>query len=148
MLASGRNRWTTEKSSLLMLMISATSRRAVGLSRPIAIIGGSRADRQQCSKLDTGTIFAVQRSACSNRVYRRGRRFLDNRAEEYRRLARECLRLVPTVTREDSGRLLIEMARVWIRLATEQETPLNPRIADTSRPAVQQQQPQLRKGRE
>ena len=51
---------------------------------------------------------------------------MDNRAEEYRRLARECLRLVPTVTREDSGRLLIEMARVWIRLATEQETPPAP----------------------
>ena len=52
---------------------------------------------------------------------------MDNRAEEYRRLAHECLRLVRTVTREDSGRLLIEMARVWIRLATEHETPLDPR---------------------
>jgi hypothetical protein len=78
-----------------------------------------------------------------------GRRLLDNRAEEYRRLARECLRLVSTVTREDSGRLLIEMARVWIRLASEQETPLNPRIADTSRPVVQQQQqPQPKKRRD
>jgi hypothetical protein len=78
-----------------------------------------------------------------------GRRLLDNRAEEYRRLARECLRLVSTVTREDSGRLLIEMARVWTRLASEQQTPLNPRIADTSRPVVQQQQqPQPKKRRE
>jgi hypothetical protein len=75
---------------------------------------------------------------------------LDNRAEEYRRLAPECLRLVRTVRREDSGRLLIEMARVWIRLATEHEIPLDPPTADPSRPVVQQQQqqPQLKKRRE
>jgi hypothetical protein len=109
---------------------------------------GSRAVRQQCSKLDTGTIFAAQRFGLAVMAYTsRGRRFLDNRAEEYRRLAGECLRLVSTVTRGDSGRVLIEMARVWIRLATEQETSLNPRIADTPRPAVQQQQ-QLKKGLE
>ena len=72
---------------------------------------------------------------------------MDNRAEEYRRLARECLRLVQTVRRDDSGRLLIEMARVWIRLATEHETPFDPPTADSSRPVVrqQQQQPQLKK---
>ena len=75
---------------------------------------------------------------------------MDNRAEEYRRLARECLQLVSTVTGEDCGRLLIEMARVWMRLATERETPLDPPIADSSRPVVQQQQqqPQLKKRRE
>jgi len=114
-------------------------------------IGGAKAEPGSNVRNSTLERFSQRNvSAGSDGVLGRGRRFLDNRAEEYRRLARECLRLVQTVRREGSGRLLIEMARVWIRLATEHETPLDPRIADSSRPVVQQQQqqPQPKKRRE
>jgi hypothetical protein len=65
---------------------------------------------------------------------------LDNRAEEYRRLARECLRLVATVATEEARALLIEMARVWTRLAAQQDTPIAPGGPDRPQPAIQQQQ--------
>ena len=65
---------------------------------------------------------------------------MNDRAEEYRRLARECLRLVATVTTEEARSSMIEMARVWARLAEEQETRLISRMADTPQPAIQQQQ--------
>jgi hypothetical protein len=57
----------------------------------------------------------------------------DNRAAEYRRLARECLTLVPTIGAEKARFLMIEMARVWTRLADEHEGVLAP-------PGLQQQQ--------
>jgi hypothetical protein len=57
---------------------------------------------------------------------------VESRAEEYRRLAGDCLALVKTVATEEARRVLIEMARVWIRLADE-----------TVRPLVQQQQQQV-----
>jgi hypothetical protein len=44
-----------------------------------------------------------------------------DRANEYRRLARECLEMVHTVSTERTRRSLIEMARVWTRLADEQD---------------------------
>jgi hypothetical protein len=65
---------------------------------------------------------------------------LDTRAEQYRRLARECLRLVATVATEEARALLIEMARVWTRLAAEQAPSIAPGSPDGPQPAVQQQQ--------
>ena len=40
--------------------------------------------------------------------------------EEYRELARECLRVASTTITAESRSLLVEMARVWTRLADEQ----------------------------
>ena len=56
---------------------------------------------------------------------------MEGRAEEYRRLARDCLAWVATVATEEARRALTEMARVWARLADE-----------AARPLVQQQQQQ------
>jgi len=56
---------------------------------------------------------------------------LDNRAEEYRRLAGDCLRLVASVATEEARAALVEMARVWSRLADAPPEPV-----------VQQQQQQ------
>jgi hypothetical protein len=56
----------------------------------------------------------------------------ESRAEEYRRLARDCLEMVKTVSSEQARQGLIEMARVWARLADQQ----------ASAPVFQQQQQQ------
>jgi hypothetical protein len=40
--------------------------------------------------------------------------------EKYRELARECLRAASTTITAESRSLLVEMARVWTRLADEQ----------------------------
>jgi hypothetical protein len=40
--------------------------------------------------------------------------------EKYRELARECLRVASTTITAESRSLLVEMARVWTRLADEQ----------------------------
>jgi len=42
-------------------------------------------------------------------------------SRHYRRLAQECLEMVPTIEHEESRASLIEMARVWIRLAESYE---------------------------
>jgi hypothetical protein len=39
--------------------------------------------------------------------------------EKYRELARECLRVASTTITAESRSLLVEMARVWTRLADE-----------------------------
>ena len=71
----------------------------------------------------------------------RGIVILPNRAAQYRRLARECLALVQSMSSEDARRSLIEMARVWTRLADEQAMALPPMPRpEGSQPAVQQQQ--------
>jgi hypothetical protein len=57
---------------------------------------------------------------------------LETRAEEYRRLAAECLRLVASVATEEARAALVEMARVWGRLADA-----------AAEPAIQQQQQQI-----
>ena len=63
------------------------------------------------------------------------------RAEEYRRLAREALATAQTVASDEARNSLIAMAQVWSRLADEQETmPLPPGAANESQPAIQQQQ--------
>jgi hypothetical protein len=49
---------------------------------------------------------------------------MEGRAEEYRRLARDCLALATTIATEEARRALIEMARVWAKLADEVAPPL------------------------
>ena len=60
---------------------------------------------------------------------------MEGRADQYRRLARECLELTTlassSVSTEPARSMLIEMARVWARLADELEA---------AQPVVQQQQ--------
>jgi hypothetical protein len=59
---------------------------------------------------------------------------MENRADQYRRLAEECLALSRLGGFSMHGRLnLLEMARLWMRLANEQ---------DRARPVLQQQQQQ------
>ena len=80
--------------------------------------------RQSHARANDGT---YRHSARSNRSYlrkARGVRIVEGRAEDYRRLARECLRLVRTVATEEARHALIEMARVWARLADEAPRPL------------------------
>ena len=48
---------------------------------------------------------------------------MNQQADEYRRLARACLRLAST-TEEDGRATLIEMARIWFRLASERDLQL------------------------
>jgi hypothetical protein len=64
---------------------------------------------------------------------------LNKRTDEYRRLARECLRVSKTILTEEAKLALIEMARVWTRLADEQDAALLPR-SEHSQPVMQQQQ--------
>jgi len=72
-----------------------------------------------------------------------GRRVVTReRAEEYRRLAREALAMAQTVASDEARNSLIAMAQVWSRLADEQKAmPLPPGAANESQqPAIQQQQ--------
>jgi hypothetical protein len=69
------------------------------------------------------------------------------KAEKYRRLARECLAMTPTVSTEEARASLMAMAQVWLRLADEQtqgtdlaEIPEPPRAAEPTQPVAQQQQ--------
>jgi hypothetical protein len=64
------------------------------------------------------------------------------RADEYRRLAEECLAMAHTTSTEEARRALLEMARVWTRLADEQDTAFLPNVTDQPQPVVQQQQQQ------
>jgi len=57
------------------------------------------------------------------------------RAEEYRRLAKQCLEMARTISSPDGHDIMVQMARTWLRLAEEQETSIFP-----DRPAAQQQQ--------
>jgi hypothetical protein len=61
--------------------------------------------------------------------------------DEYRRLASECLAVAGRMKTREARLLLIEMARVWLRLANEGRapTPLGP-AADPVQPTRQQQQ--------
>jgi hypothetical protein len=79
-----------------------------------------------------------------------GRPGLNKRAEEYRRLARECLMLAGTGVTPEGHSSLVEMARVWIRLADEQDIATTPLIrpsesTQTDTPQQQQQQVQPKK---
>jgi hypothetical protein len=65
-----------------------------------------------------------------------------NTADQYRRLAQECERIAHTHPPGSSSRTsLVEMARMWERLAQEAAAPMtSPRPTEAQRPAVQQQQ--------
>ncbi|MGA7487582.1 MAG: hypothetical protein WBW74_11680 [Xanthobacteraceae bacterium] len=70
-----------------------------------------------------------------------------SKAQEYRRLAQECLAMARTVSTEEARAALLERSEVWLRLANEQdddradiEGPLAPRPVEAARPVVQQQQ--------
>jgi hypothetical protein len=65
-----------------------------------------------------------------------------SRADEYRRLARECLELVYTVATERARLTLTEMAQTWTRLADEQDQAFPPNVIDQSQPLIQPQQQQ------
>jgi hypothetical protein len=45
-----------------------------------------------------------------------------SRAEEYRRLAQECIDTARTIANEDARDALLQMAQVWQRLAEQKET--------------------------
>ena len=63
-------------------------------------------------------------------------------AARYRRRAQECLEIAPTIQDPDSRASLIDMARVWLRLAAtyvDATASLFP-APETEQPAVQQQQ--------
>jgi hypothetical protein len=53
--------------------------------------------------------------------YQRGQAVTRARAEEYRRLAQECLTTARTVTAVEARAALIERAEFWFRLAKEQD---------------------------
>jgi hypothetical protein len=74
-----------------------------------------------------------------------GKRAVVTRADEYRLRAQECLAAARTATKEARA-TLINMARVWLRVAEELEGPPPPRTADEPQPVIQQQQqPQPKK---
>ena len=68
------------------------------------------------------------------------------RAEEYRRLAQECLGLTRSLSTKEAQVALVDMAAHWLCLAEEQEKgtdiegPIPPSSAAESQPAAQQQQ--------
>ena len=63
-----------------------------------------------------------------------------SRADEYRRLARECLAMAHMMATEETRASLIAMAQSWHRLADEQEASAPPMPVEQARPVVQQQQ--------
>jgi hypothetical protein len=75
------------------------------------------------------------------------RRSKESAAEQYRRLAQQCLEMVPHVQEGEGREALIEMARVWLRLAeTYPEDNWKPSGATKeTQPVVQQQQQVLPK---
>lgn len=93
-------------------------------------------------RISSGTFIdaAAFRLTCVNR--RGPATIVTHRADEYRRLARECLELAATVATEQARRALREMATVWTRLAFEQDRPVSPGLTDAPQPVCQQQQQQ------
>ena len=67
---------------------------------------------------------------------------MTSRADEYRRLARECLAMAHMMATEETRASLIAMAQAWHRLAEEQEASVPPSAVEQFQPAVQQQQQQ------
>jgi hypothetical protein len=63
-------------------------------------------------------------------------------SEHYRRLAQECLEMVPTIEDQESRASLIEMARVLIRLAESysDDKSAPPAATKEARPVIQQQE--------
>ena len=66
-----------------------------------------------------------------------------SRADQYRRLAQECQRIAEAHPPFSSSRIsLLDMARVWERLAQEETDTIPPVLGsiEPERPAMQQQQ--------
>jgi hypothetical protein len=62
--------------------------------------------------------------------------------EQYRRLAQECLEMVPTIQDQEGRDALMEMARVWLRLAESytDDSSILSGVTKETRPVMQQQQ--------
>ena len=78
-------------------------------------------------------------------AYTGGAIIMAGRADEYRRLARECLAIARTTSADEARLTLIEMARVWTRLADDQDVAFLPRAGGHQPIAQQQQQVQPKK---
>jgi hypothetical protein len=70
-----------------------------------------------------------------------------SKAEEYRRLARECLAAARSASTEEGRTALVDMAQHWFRVAAQQDDEsasidgsAPPPAAADSRPVAQQQQ--------
>src|SRR5262249_37758954 len=75
-------------------------------------------------------------------VQTRARAMTRARAEEYRRLAQECLALARTVSTREARANFVAMAETWLRLAEEQDqgSALTVPPPPAEQPAMQQQQ--------
>jgi hypothetical protein len=62
--------------------------------------------------------------------------------EQYRRLAQECLEMAPSIEDQEGRAALIEMARVWLRLAESYKAnnSIPPAATKDTRPVIQEQQ--------
>jgi hypothetical protein len=60
--------------------------------------------------------------------------------EQYRRLAQACLEMVPSIQPGEGRDALIEMARVWLRLAESYDKPIASAASNATRSVLQQQQ--------
>lgn len=75
-------------------------------------------------------------------------RSTDSASEHYRRLAQQCLEMVPTIQDQEGRASLIAMARVWLRLAESHrgDNSIPPGATKETRLVMQQQeQMQLKK---
>jgi hypothetical protein len=63
--------------------------------------------------------------------------------EQYRRLAEACLEMVPSIQPGEGRDALIEMARVWLRLAESYDKSIASAASNEPRPVMQQQQQQV-----
>jgi hypothetical protein len=70
------------------------------------------------------------------------RRSKESAAEQYRRLAQACLEMVPSIQEGEGRDALIEMARVWLRLAESypEDDAIPSGASSETQPVMQQQQ--------
>jgi hypothetical protein len=68
---------------------------------------------------------------------------MSERAEEYRRLAADCLTMARTASNEQTRIALIDQAQTWLRLAEEQEASQPPPATPARPQPVAQQQQQI-----
>ena len=55
-----------------------------------------------------------------------------SRAEDFRRLAQDCLDTACTIPRPEARAILVQMAQLWLRLAEEQEESISPSVVELS----------------
>jgi hypothetical protein len=63
------------------------------------------------------------------------------RAEEYRRLAQQCLETAHTISNEEGRATLLQMAQIWQRLADELAGATEQLVEATPPPATEAAQP-------